>query len=139
MTKISMVLTGFEEARSFVRVDRIEDALSGKNTDFRPMGPATRFMIFNDGALKIPCDQETFSKILAYWKSARAKDSSVKPLRVVRGKAVTTDTSTDGADVFGGDIPPIPDDEDQEETNDETTKSDWSGAEDDGEDGVGQI
>lgn len=117
MTKFSIALTGFEETRSFTRIDPIENALSGKSSDFKPLGPVSRFLVFNDGDIKIPCDPETYKKISAYWNKALAS-APKKPLE---------DSLPEEADVFGGDIPPVP--EEQE----------WSGAEDEGEDGVGQL
>lgn len=129
MTKISIVLTGIEESRSYIRVSRLEDALSGKSSDFRVGGPAVRYLVFNDGALKIPCDQETFKKIVDLWNNSIPKGPNVKQSK--------ERSSIEGVEMFGGDIPPIPDEEDDEEYIPD--ESDWSGAEDEGEDGVGQV
>jgi len=136
VTRFSLVLTGIEQTRSFTRISRVEDSFSGKNPDFTPAGPVKQFLIFNDGKLKLPCDQDTINKLAAFWKASRTKDPDIKPLRMKK-----TELVTEGADVFGGDdLPPIPDEDNEpDEDNDLHNEQDWSGAEDEGEDGVGQV
>lgn len=138
MSRFSIVLTGFEEMRSFVRsYDNIEDVMSGKAQDFKPAGKSVRLLVFNDGDLKIPCDSETFDRIVALWgrptKKASLETSPTNPIKVKnRNRIMETPPEEELADVFGGDIPPIP-----EEVPEEL--QDGSGAKDDADDGVGQI
>lgn len=125
-----IVLTGFEESRSFVR-----NPLNNGAAEFYPAGPITRYLVFNDGAFKIPCDDEVlFSRLVEYQR----KDTNSKstPLSKASRVAVLPDIPA-GADMFSAtDIPaPPPEVEDEEDS----PPDDWVGTQDDAEDGVGQL
>lgn len=139
MTRFSIILTGIEESKSFRRVSRLEDSVSGKTTDFNPAGPVERCLVFNDGAFKIPCDQESFNKLVAFCRKSKVTPQDL--IEKFQSKTIPKanpehETDNMDADVFGGGLPPIPE---EEENTDDYNEQDWSGAEDEGEDGVGQV
>lgn len=135
MTNFLIVLTGIEESKSFRRVSRLEDSILGKSSDFGSAGPVERCLVFNDGAFKLPCDQESFNKIVAFCKKSRATPEKFQSKTIPKSKPEYEAVDMD-ANVFGGDVlPPIPEEEDLDPHNEQ----DWSGAEDEGEDGVGQV
>lgn len=131
MSRPQIVLTNIRESRSFVRNTKVEDALDGKgNSNFTPIGPVERWLVFNDGAFEIPCGDALFESITRYLERAP------QPIR----KAVLPSTPPDvpeGASTFSAEdeIPPPPDEEPEEEVSDD----DWSGELDEAEDGVEQL
>ena len=120
MTKLA--ITGFEEHVTFVHTYKSLDLVKGYKEVQKEQGEVVRFIIVND-TIKIPVDEYTFTQLIREY--ANQEDaSSDEDLE----KSITKDTP-EGADVFGGDIPPIPE---------ETTPS-WSNTTDSSNDGVGQL
>lgn len=126
--KPTIVLTGIEQHRSFVRFQALEDLKHNKDS-FRPQGPVQNTLVFNDGDLRVPVDNATFKIIVDYLLTDGVPESP-------HFTKASVEDLPPGAEVFGGGneevIPPPPVEEEQEE-------DEWTGAEDDGDDGVGQL
>jgi hypothetical protein len=112
----NIVLTGFEETRPIL-MQRGGEFISG---------PTTHYLVFNEGAFRVPCDEETFQQIVEYWKytsaPTKAQDDDLPA-------GVELFTATKAKE----DIPPPPPDSSSD--NDD----DWTGTQDDADDGVGQL
>lgn len=131
MTKLSLILTGLEESRTFTRTSvGIEEAIHGKS-NFKPSKEVTRFLVFNDGEFKVPCDQDTFTNLIIYWGNKKEENKLIDKFN---------DTET-LIELFGGDdsLPSSIPSENEELEKVPPIPPSWVGAEDDGEDGVGQV
>ncbi len=134
-TRPIIVLTGFEEIRTFIRTERSDEAVPG---------PTNRYLIFNDGAFKIPCDKPIFEQVVQFWSSFDTKPAPRKatmpvPVDIPAGAGVFSvenhlPTPSEDEDDDS------PDDEDNEEPDlHEMSINGWAGSTDEAEDGVGQL
>lgn len=124
----TIILTGVEQHRATVQTfDTIADAWAGRGT-VRPAGPATYSLVFNDGALRVPCDQDTFSKIKEFWHASQTNQSYAS-------EDHEPESIPEGASTFSADDEsPVDQDVDGDEDGE-----DWAGEMDESEDGVGQL
>lgn len=141
--KPQIVVTSVRENRSFSLYRLPEDIgreLSPDDMDsLQSQGKVERWLIFNDGAFEIACDEENYLKIRKYLNGIA--HAPAPPKEVSKRLAILPTLSSEvpeGAQVFSAsdDEPPPPPPEDEDEENEDDTP--WAGETDDADDGVAQ-
>lgn len=131
-----IVLTGIRKVCEMEYVDTPESFVNGPASleilSELMQDRTKHWLIFNNGLFQLPCDDETFKKVEAFFKpTVRTEESRPKKLAIL---PTLPPEVPEGAQVFSAEEPPV-----EEEDEDVTDEEDWSGAADNTADGVSQV